>query len=98
MADYPFSAGQNFPGQLGAPSTPAPWLGGMLVPISAGGANANQTIAHGLGRQPRFCWCADVGRNVNMPSPVPRGTTNWNYANAFLNLPSRSYPVILLFG
>lgn len=71
----------------------APYLGGVLVQIPAGAANANATHAHGLRRLPRFFMVFDVGTNAAIATPFPRGTSAWTVAQFSLNLPALSAPV-----
>lgn len=96
--NFPFGDRIPFPSQAGMPSVPMPWLGGMVVPISAGAANVNRPVDHGLNSVPRYCDVLDIGQNVAFPTPLPRGTTAWNTKQAFLNVPSLGQTVILFFG
>lgn len=102
--NFPFDDQHPFPGRQNEPSIPTPWLGGMLVPVAPSPVNANKPVKHYLNRTPRFCWVMDIDQNPNniygtsLTSPLPRGVSNWDYNNAFLNWPSTGYPVLLFFG
>jgi hypothetical protein len=72
----------------------------MVVPVAATALTANLAVAHGLRRIPRFCWLLDVATNRSsaVVDPIPRGTTAWDYTNAFFNWPATSDVCLLFFA
>jgi hypothetical protein len=92
---FPFGDAQPF-----STTMITPWLGGNVVPVAARALTVNFAVAHGLRRIPRFCWVLDVGKNSSgaVSSPLPRGATAWDYANAYFNWPQTTDTVLLVFG
>jgi hypothetical protein len=86
---------QGFPFAVAVPFVHGqPYLGGELIKLGAGAANANRVVSHTLGRMPRFFWVLDVGQQtLAAPTPFPRGTTPWSNAAFSLSTPAFSAPV-----
>jgi hypothetical protein len=65
-----------------------PYLGGTIRLVKGvQAANGNFQISHTCRKIPRAVEVLDSG-TVSAPSPLPRGTSAWTFANVFVNLPA----------
>lgn len=90
---FPFSDGTQF-----STTMRTPWLGGEVIPISSGVANANFLISHGLRRVPRFALVLQPSTNINLQGALAQGTAGWNATAINVNVPSRGAPALVFLG